>query len=64
MPVDPTTGAPFPGNIIPTADFRASHRLKLRPEYWPAANCMGCALGNFQLNTTLPNTVNQQTYQT
>ena len=63
MPVDPTTGAPFPGNMIPTADFSRIAQVEAKAGVLVPANCIGCALGNFQLNTTLPNTVNQQTYK-
>jgi hypothetical protein len=63
MPVDPTTGAPFSGNIIPTTDFSRLASVELAAKLFPAPNCPGCAQGNYRLNTTLPNTVDQETYK-
>jgi hypothetical protein len=63
MPVDPTTGQPFPGNIIPAGRF--SRMAQVMNKLIPAPNCfsvVGCN-GNFLLNTNLSNTVNQQTYK-
>src|SRR5581483_7674043 len=63
MPVDPTTGAPFPGNIIPSTSFSRLAQVELKAGLFPAPNCPGCAQGNYRLNTTLPNTVDQETYK-
>jgi hypothetical protein len=63
MPVDPTTGAPFPGNVIPSSSFSRLAQVELKAGLFPAPNCPGCVQGNFRLNTTLPNTVNQETYK-
>lgn len=63
MPVDPTTGAPFPGNTIPSTSFSRLAAAELGAGLFPAPNCVGCPQGNYRLNTTLPNTVDQQTYK-
>ncbi|MGA8274238.1 MAG: TonB-dependent receptor [Candidatus Sulfotelmatobacter sp.] len=63
MPVDPTTGAAFPGNSIPTTSFSRLAATELGAGLFPAPNCIGCPQGNYRLNTTLPNTVNQETYK-
>ncbi len=63
MPVDPTTGAPFPSNTIPSSSFSRLATTELAAGLFPAPNCIGCLEGNYRLNTTLPNTVDQQTYK-
>ena len=63
MPVDPATGAPFPGNTIPSSSFSRIATAELAAGLFPAPNCIGCPQGNYRLNTTLPNTVDQQTYK-
>ena len=63
MPVNPTTGLPFPNNTIPTTSFSRIATAELGAGLFPAPNCIGCPQGNYRLNTTLPNTVNQQTYK-
>jgi outer membrane receptor protein involved in Fe transport len=64
MPVDPNTGQPFPGNKIDSSRFSRLAQVGLAAKLFPAPNCLssGC-LGNFRLNTTLANTVDQQTYK-
>src|SRR6266481_8145560 len=64
MPVDPTTGAPFPGNIIPSSSFSRLAKVAIGAGLFPAPNCLvaGCH-GNYRLTTALPNTVDQQTYK-
>jgi outer membrane receptor protein involved in Fe transport len=64
MPIDPTTGASFPGNVIPAARFSRLANVALGAGLFPAPNCFsaGC-LGDYRLTTTLPNTVDQQTYK-
>ena len=62
MPIDPTTGAPFPGNVIPSTRF--SRLANVTAKLFPAQNCFGAGcLGNFHLSTTLPNDTDQQTYR-
>jgi hypothetical protein len=61
MPIDPATGLPFPGNVIPTSRF--SRLAQVTTKLFPAQNCVGCSLGNFLLSTTLPNNTDQQTYR-
>jgi hypothetical protein len=64
LPVDPTTGAAFPGNIIPSTRFSRLAQVELAAGLFPAPNCVGCASGfNYRLVTTLPNTTDQQTYR-
>lgn len=63
MPVDPTTGAPFPGNRIPSSGFSRIAQVGLKAGLFPSPNCPGCAQGNYRLNTILGNTVDQETYK-
>ena len=58
MPVDPDTGAPFPGNIIPSTSF--SRLANVTSGLFPAANRPGNV---FTLTTALPNNIDQQTYK-
>jgi len=64
LPVDPATGAPFPGNMIPSSSFSRLAQVEIGAGLFPAPNCLsaGCH-GNYRLTTALPNTVNQQTYK-
>jgi hypothetical protein len=62
MPIDPETGAPFPGNIIPAARFSRLANVTLKAHLFPAPNCIGCP-SNYRLTTTLPNTADQETYK-
>ena len=68
LPVDPLTGAPFPGNKIPTA--RITSRLAnaaIGAGFWPTPNAgaANAAPGtvNFVKSVGLPLTTNQQTYR-
>jgi outer membrane receptor protein involved in Fe transport len=64
MPVDPATGAPFPGNIIPSSSFSRLAQVAIGAGLFPAPNCLAVdCRGNYRLATALPNTVNQQTYK-
>jgi len=62
LPVDPTTGQPFPGNIIPSTRFSRLATVSLAANLFPAPNCIGCG-SNYTLRTNLPNNINQQTYK-
>ena len=62
MPIDPETGAPFPGNVIPSARFSRLANVALRAHLFPGPNCIGCP-SNYRLTTTLPNTTDQETYK-
>jgi hypothetical protein len=65
MPIDPQTGLPFPGNIIPTDRFSHLAQVELGAGLFPAPNCItsGCN-GNFRLQVgSLPQSVNQATYK-
>ena len=62
MPIDPETGALFPGNIIPSARFSRLANVALSAHLFPAPNCIGCP-SNYRLTTTLPNTTDQETYK-
>src|SRR5689334_10185729 len=64
MPIDPTTGAPFPGNMIPASSFSRLAKVAIGAGLFPAPNCFSSDChGNYRLTTTLPNTVDQQTYK-
>src|SRR5207249_1055072 len=64
LPIDPATGAPFPGNIIPADRFSRLAKVFIGAGLIPAPNCFASDChGNYRLTTTLPNTVNQQTYK-
>ncbi len=55
-PTDPTTKAPFPGNVIPPA--RISRNSKRLLDNYPKPNFTGTG-GNFVFQTTTPQNVNQ-----
>lgn len=66
MPVDPTTGQPFPNNTIPSTDI--TNRLALvalKYGYWEKPTVANANEGNtnFTENLGLPLTTNQQTYR-
>jgi outer membrane receptor protein involved in Fe transport len=64
MPIDPATSAPFPGNKIDPSRFSRLAQVAIGASLFPAPNCLtGGCLGNYRLNTTLSNTVDQQTYK-
>jgi hypothetical protein len=62
MPIDPLTGQPFPGNIIPSSRF--SNLATVTTKLFPAPNCFNAScLGNYHLSVGLPNDTDQQTYR-
>ncbi|MBV9341942.1 MAG: TonB-dependent receptor, partial [Acidobacteria bacterium] len=65
MPIDPQTGAPFPGNQIPSSRFSILAQQAFALHMFPAPNCVGCGGPgfNYRLAVTLPQTTNQQTYR-
>jgi len=69
LPIDPLTGASFPGNIIPSTRFSilAQQSLGLNGgiNAFPAPNCIGCAGPgfNYRLAVTLPQSTDQETYR-
>lgn len=65
MPIDPTTGAPFPGNQIPSVRFSLLAQQALGLNMFPAPNCVGCGGPgfNYRLAVTLPQTTDQETYR-
>ncbi|AXC14950.1 Oar protein [Acidisarcina polymorpha] len=68
QPIDPNTGQPFPGNVIPAARFSRLAATTLAGGLFPAPNCdpaSGACNGsnNFLLRESLPNTTDQQTYR-
>jgi len=69
MPGDPSTGAAFPGNVIPSTSFSNLATVALASNVFPAptpacvSNPATCSGGNYQLVRTLPNDTNQQTYK-
>jgi hypothetical protein len=62
LPVDPETGLPFPGNIIPAGRFSRIAQVTEAGGLFPAPNSTS-PLGNFLLRRGLPNNTNQQTYR-
>ena len=62
LPVDPVTGLPFPGNVIPTSRFSRLAQVTEAGGLFPAPNSSS-PLGNFLLREGLPNTTDQQTYR-
>jgi len=64
MPVDPTTGAPFTGNMIPSARFSRFAQVTAGG-YFPAPNANPATNGgnNLLLTGAFPLTSNQQTYR-
>ncbi len=63
MPVDPTTGAPFSNNTIPSTLFSNIATQALALKIFPAPNCTTCGAANFTFTPVLPATLNQQTYR-
>ena len=69
MPIDPQTGNPFPGNVIPSTRFSRLAAVALGAGVFVAptpacvSNPASCQGNNFQRNFALPNTANQQTYK-
>jgi len=61
-PIDPLTGAAFPGNVIPTNRFSRLASVELAAGLFGAPNCTGCQ-GNFQFLNGNPLRTNQQTYK-
>jgi hypothetical protein len=64
QPIDPETGLPFPGGVIPSSRFSRVANVTLGAKLYPAPNCFDAScLGNYHLVTALPSTTNQQTYR-
>src|SRR5438132_1908039 len=64
MPIDPTTGAPFPGNKILSTSFSRLAKTSLAQNIFPAPNCTTCgAAVNFREAVNAPTSQNQQTYK-
>jgi hypothetical protein len=64
QPIDPQTGAPFPGGIVPAGRFSRVAQVTLGAHLFPAPNCFTAnCLGNYHLATALPTTTDQQTYR-
>ncbi len=67
MPVDPTTGAAFPGNMIPSTDItNRLAQVAIQNGYFPAptlGNTQPEGVTNFIKSAGLPLTTNQQTYR-
>ena len=62
LPIDPQTGLPFPGNVIPASRFSRLAQVTEAGGLFPAPNSTS-TLGNFLLRRGLPNTTDQQTYR-
>jgi hypothetical protein len=69
MPIDPLTGAAFPGNQIPSTrlSILAQQSLGLNGgvNVFPTPNCIGCGGPgfNYRLAVTLPQSTDQETYR-
>ena len=66
MPVDPTTGQPFPGNVIPASRFTSRIGLvAVANHFWAAPTVANRPEGvtNFIKSVGFPLTTNQQTYR-
>ncbi len=66
MPVDPTTGQPFPGNMIPSSRFTSRIGLvAVADSFWGAPTVANQPEGvtNFIKSVGFPLTTNQQTYR-
>ena len=66
MPVDPTTGQPFPGNIIPASRFTSRIGLvAVANHFWATPTIPNQPEGviNYIKNFGFPLTTNQQTYR-
>ncbi len=66
MPVDPTTGQPFPNNQIPTTEMTSRlANMAIASHYFPTPTSPGKGEGvnNFQATFGTPLTTNQQTYR-
>jgi len=66
MPVDPTTGQPFPNNTVPAADFTSRIGLvAIQNNYWgaPTVPNQPEGIANFIQNIPGPLVQNQQTYR-
>ena len=65
MPIDPNTGLPFPGNVIPSSRFSRLAQVTQAGGLFPAPNCLrgSGGAGNYLLRVGLPNTTDQQTYR-
>ncbi|HZQ55574.1 MAG TPA: TonB-dependent receptor [Bryobacteraceae bacterium] len=59
--IDPTTGAPFLNNTVPSSRFSKLANLAVQ-KFFPAPN-VNLSQGNYRLTTSLPNDVDQQTYR-
>jgi hypothetical protein len=58
---DPTTGAPFPNNVVPQDRYSRLAKLGIQ-RFFPAPN-IDLPQGNYRLTTSLPNDIDQQTYR-
>jgi hypothetical protein len=65
LPIDPATGAPFPGNQIPSSRFSRVAQVALANSSFPAPNCSAanCNGYNHTQTPTLPLNTDQQTYR-
>ena len=63
MPIDPLTGNPFPGNVIPAGRFSKIANVVNAAKLIPAPNCTTAGCTGFILSNTFPNSTNQQTYR-
>jgi hypothetical protein len=63
MPIDPLTGAPFPGDQIPSSRWSRLATETISLGMFPASNGNFGAGVNYRILAGLPTTMNQQTYK-
>jgi Carboxypeptidase regulatory-like domain len=64
IPIDPTTGKRFPGDIIPAGRFSRVANVAISAGYFDAPNCPGLCNGfNHEQTPILPTSSDQQTYR-
>ena len=62
LPIDPLTGQPFPGNVIPASRFANLAKVALGAGLFPTPNESGVTNG-YVLQTVLADSTDQQTYR-
>jgi len=67
MPIDPQTGNPFPGNVIPTSRFSRLASVFTASGLIPAPNCLTATCittgQTYQKGVPIPTDISQQTYR-
>jgi hypothetical protein len=64
IPIDPTTGMRFPGDVIPANRFSRVANVAIKDGYFDTPNCPGLCNGyNHQQTPILPTSSDQETYR-